>query len=94
MEFFDSTYTDVVRINPCGHFFHHTCVLRWLEEARRHRLNSTCPNCRATVFIPPDVEQDNYADDQDEYADDHEDYEDVNPVNPRVPAAAEMAEMI
>uniref|UniRef100_A0AAG5DAJ0 RING-type domain-containing protein n=2 Tax=Anopheles atroparvus TaxID=41427 RepID=A0AAG5DAJ0_ANOAO len=32
--------SDDVHITPCGHMFHHTCLLQWLERSK------TCPQCR------------------------------------------------
>uniref|UniRef100_A0A182NI94 RING-type domain-containing protein n=1 Tax=Anopheles dirus TaxID=7168 RepID=A0A182NI94_9DIPT len=32
--------SDEVNITPCGHMFHHTCLLQWLERSK------TCPQCR------------------------------------------------
>ncbi|KFB49339.1 AGAP006611-PA-like protein [Anopheles sinensis] len=32
--------SDEVHITPCGHMFHHTCLLQWLERSK------TCPQCR------------------------------------------------
>uniref|UniRef100_A0A182ST30 RING-type domain-containing protein n=1 Tax=Anopheles maculatus TaxID=74869 RepID=A0A182ST30_9DIPT len=29
-----------VNITPCGHMFHHLCLLQWLERSK------TCPQCR------------------------------------------------
>lgn len=36
---------DIVRL-PCGHLYHHTCIVRWLARSRH------CPFCRASAVEP------------------------------------------
>jgi len=35
---------DILRVLPCEHRFHRTCVDRWLL------MNATCPNCRSSII--------------------------------------------
>lgn len=34
------THSDEVYVTSCGHMFHHTCLMQWLERSK------TCPQCR------------------------------------------------
>mmetsp|Transcript_17415 Transcript_17415/g.29197 ORF Transcript_17415/g.29197 Transcript_17415/m.29197 type:complete len:372 (+) Transcript_17415:178-1293(+) len=46
----DMVTGDTVRILPCKHFFHNTCVDEWLK------VNATCPTCRKSILPSGDVE--------------------------------------
>jgi len=41
---------EIRKLNMCRHYFHRTCIDRWLEE------HNNCPLCRVNV-IPPDINE-------------------------------------
>lgn len=44
---------DKIAITPCCHYFHHSCIVRWLQDARTNE-NKKCPVCRADSLNDPD----------------------------------------
>jgi Ring finger domain len=47
----------VVRVARCGHHFHPDCLHGWLLPKRDAVGNNHCPNCRAPVVPPADLER-------------------------------------
>lgn len=47
----DALAHDVVQILACGHMFHTTCILPWLQDSGAN--NRTCPYCRQELFLRP-----------------------------------------
>lgn len=39
----------IIETKPCGHLFHHCCIVQWHCTARPER--NTCPECRCELFI-------------------------------------------
>jgi hypothetical protein len=40
------TDTAIVKVNPCGHIFHSTCLSPWIDSKIKNDTNATCPVCR------------------------------------------------
>ncbi|XP_050425407.1 E3 ubiquitin-protein ligase TRAIP-like [Adelges cooleyi] len=40
---FTGIHPETVHSTPCGHIFHHQCLMQWLQRAQ------TCPHCRSRV---------------------------------------------
>lgn len=43
---------ETIRVLPCKHYFHASCVDQWLG------VNASCPNCRTSIFEHDDEEGD------------------------------------
>jgi hypothetical protein len=56
---------DITRLPACRHYFHHNCLIRWIN------LQGWCPVCRAEIDISKQVEEALTSDDHD-HCQDHD----------------------
>lgn len=37
----------MVSLDPCGHYYHITCIMTWFNSQSLRYVNHSCPLCRA-----------------------------------------------
>jgi hypothetical protein len=48
----DFLTTDAVKMKACGHRFHATCIVTWLQGHLTNEMKRTCRNCRRELYAP------------------------------------------
>lgn len=43
-------------INPCGHYYHHSCLEKYIETCGEKAVVPTCPLCKKSLYEPSKIE--------------------------------------